>query len=57
MKDRKSYRLSDLLAQCDRHAPMPESLREWEQMAPVGLERLDAMPLEPTSDTPTSKSD
>ena len=40
MKDTKSYSLSDLVAQCDPSAPMPEALREWDQAAPVGLERV-----------------
>lgn len=40
MTERKSYILSDLVAQCDHNAPMPEALREWEQMAPVGLEQV-----------------
>ncbi len=38
MTERKSYCLSDLVAQCDADAPIPETLREWEQMMPVGLE-------------------
>ncbi|QBM19263.1 hypothetical protein MARI_34090 (plasmid) [Marinobacter sp. JH2] len=40
MKNKQSYRLSDLVAQCDPSAPMPETLREWDQAAPVGLERV-----------------
>lgn len=39
MTDRKRYSLSDLVAQCDLSAPMPEALREWDQMVPVGLEQ------------------
>jgi antitoxin ChpS len=40
MKNRKSYSLTDLVAQCDPDAPMPETLREWDQAAPVGLEQV-----------------
>lgn len=40
MKNRKCYSLSDLVAQCDPGAPMPEVLREWDQAAPVGLEQV-----------------
>ena len=40
MKDKKSYSLSDLVAQCDPDAPMPETLREWDQAALVGLEQV-----------------
>lgn len=40
MKDKKSYSLSDLVAQCDPSAPMPEALRDWEQAALVGLEQV-----------------
>ena len=39
MTDRRRYSLSDLMAQCDLSAPMPEAFREWDQMAPVGLEQ------------------
>jgi len=40
MKDKKSYSLSDLVAQCDPNATMPEALQDWEQAAPVGLEQV-----------------
>ena len=40
MTEKKSYSLSDLVAQCDPNAPMPEVLREWDQAAPVGLEQV-----------------
>ncbi|WP_286896821.1 hypothetical protein [Marinobacter sp.] len=40
MKDNKSYSLSDLVAQCDPSAPMPEAIGEWDQAAPVGLEQV-----------------
>lgn len=40
MKDKKSYSLSDLLAQCDTNAPTPEVLRKWDQATPVGLEQV-----------------
>lgn len=38
MTERKSYSLGDLVAQCDPDAPIPETLREWERMMPIGLE-------------------
>jgi antitoxin ChpS len=40
MTDRKRYSLSDLVAQCDLSAPMPEAVRDWEQAEPVGLEQV-----------------
>ncbi|MFB2765069.1 nucleotidyltransferase domain-containing protein [Marinobacter shengliensis] len=40
MKDKKSYSLSDLVAQCDPNTTMPEALQDWEQAAPVGLEQV-----------------
>lgn len=40
MAKRKSYTLSELVARCDRNAPLPEALRDWDQMAPVGLEQV-----------------
>lgn len=40
MKDKKSYSLSDLVAQCDPNATMSEALQDWEQAAPVGLEQV-----------------
>jgi antitoxin ChpS len=40
MKDKKSYSLNDLVAQCDPNAPLPEALREWDQAAPIGLEQI-----------------
>lgn len=40
MKDKNTYRLDDLLAQCDPSASVPADLREWEQAPPVGLEQV-----------------
>ncbi|WP_278351297.1 MULTISPECIES: nucleotidyltransferase family protein [Marinobacter] len=40
MKDKKSYSLSDLVAQCDPNATMPEALQDWEQAEAVGLEQV-----------------
>ena len=40
MKNRKSYSLTELVAQCAPNAPMPEALRDWDQVAPVGLEQV-----------------
>lgn len=38
MTERKSYSLADLVAQCDPDAPIPDTLREWERMAPMVCE-------------------
>ena len=38
MTERKSYSLSDLVAQCDPDARIPYTLQEWERMVPVGFE-------------------
>lgn len=38
MTERKSYSLDDLVAQCDPDAPIPDALREWERMVPIGFE-------------------
>ncbi len=35
---RPTYRLDDLLAQCDAKAPMPAALKEWDDAAAVGNE-------------------
>ena len=40
MTDKKTYRLDDLLAQCDPRAPVPDALQEWDQAPLVGLEQL-----------------
>jgi antitoxin ChpS len=40
MTEKKIYILSDLIAQCDPNAPVPEVMREWEKAAPVGLEQV-----------------
>ncbi|WP_336368291.1 hypothetical protein [Marinobacter sp. C2H3] len=39
MTEKKTYHLHELLAQCDPNAPMPESVREWDQAVAVGLEQ------------------
>jgi len=39
MTEKKIYHLSDLVAQCDPKAPIPEAVREWDQ-ATVGLEQV-----------------
>ena len=46
MKDKKSYSLSDLVAQCDPNATMSEALQDWEQAAPVRLEGANGMTAE-----------
>lgn len=35
---RKKYKLSDLLAKCDPDAPMPQEIKDWENMPAVGNE-------------------
>jgi antitoxin ChpS len=32
------YTLSELMAQCDPNAPVPEDMKAWDLMAPVGKE-------------------
>jgi len=39
MIEKKTYQLNDLVAQCDPNAPMPEAVREWDQVVSVGLEQ------------------
>jgi antitoxin ChpS len=40
MMKRKPYSLSNLVAQCDPSASVPDELRAWEQAAPVGIEQM-----------------
>lgn len=40
MTERKTYSLSELVAQCDPNATMSEALRDWDRAAPVGLEQV-----------------
>lgn len=40
MTNKKTYRLDDLLAQCDPGAPVPDALHEWDQASAIGLEQL-----------------
>jgi len=35
---RPEYKLADLLAQCNKHAPAPTDMASWESIAPVGAE-------------------
>ena len=39
MSKKPSYKLSDLTAQCDPDAPVPQDMIDWENAAPVGLEQ------------------
>jgi antitoxin ChpS len=39
MSRKLSYKLSDLTAQCDPEAPVPQDMIDWENAAPVGLEQ------------------
>ncbi|MBL4791241.1 MAG: hypothetical protein JKY60_20075 [Kordiimonadaceae bacterium] len=32
------YELDELLAKCDESVPLPEELKEWDRLAPVGNE-------------------
>ncbi len=34
------YTLKELLAQCDLNAPMPEVVKEWDDIQPIGRESL-----------------
>lgn len=35
---KRKYSVKELMAECDLDAPMPEDMKEWEQMVPIGLE-------------------
>jgi antitoxin ChpS len=39
MSKKPSYTLSDLIAQCDPDAPVPQNMIDWENSAQVGLEQ------------------
>ncbi|SET95472.1 antitoxin ChpS [Marinobacter segnicrescens] len=39
MSQRKRYNLTDLVAQCDSAAPIPDELKDWDQAPSVGLEQ------------------
>ncbi|SET92051.1 Nucleotidyltransferase domain-containing protein [Marinobacter segnicrescens] len=39
MSQRNRYNLTDLMAQCDSAAPIPDELKEWDQAPSVGLEQ------------------
>ncbi len=39
-KTRKRYSASELNAQCDFNAPMPDDIKEWNQAPAVGTESL-----------------
>ena len=39
MSRKLPYKLSDLTAQCDPDAPVPQDMIDWENAAPVGLEQ------------------
>ncbi|PFG10141.1 nucleotidyltransferase domain-containing protein [Marinobacter sp. LV10MA510-1] len=39
MSRKLPYKLSDLTAQCDPDAPVPQDIIDWEKAAPVGLEQ------------------
>lgn len=49
---RPKYKLSELVAECDLNAPVPDELRHWEAMEPVGREVIpnDALSTPPSSD-------
>lgn len=40
MTEKKPYRLTDLVDQCDPNAPMPDAVREWDQAETIGLEMI-----------------
>ena len=39
-QDKPKYTLKELLAQCNLKAPMPEVVKEWDEVSPIGLELL-----------------
>ncbi|NOQ79545.1 MAG: AbrB/MazE/SpoVT family DNA-binding domain-containing protein [Gammaproteobacteria bacterium] len=39
-QNKPKYTLKELLAQCDLKAPMPEAVKEWDEVQPAGLESL-----------------
>lgn len=39
-QDKPKYSLKELLAQCDLKAPMPDVVKEWDAVQPVGRESL-----------------
>lgn len=39
-KIKPKYTLKELLAQCDLNAPMPNTVKEWDDIQPVGRESL-----------------
>ncbi len=39
-KIKPKYTLKELLAQCDLNAPMPEVVKEWDDIQPIGRESL-----------------
>lgn len=39
-QDKPKYTLKELLAQCDLKAPMPEAVKEWDEVQAVGREAL-----------------
>ena len=51
----KKYRLKELIAQCDPDAPIPDELREWDEVPAVGMEQ--AMPLRTFIDVEASGLD
>lgn len=39
-KNKPKYTLKELLAQCDLNAPMPDAVKEWDEVEPMGRESL-----------------
>ena len=39
-QDKPKYTLKELLAQCNLKAPIPEVVKEWDEMSSTGLESL-----------------
>jgi antitoxin ChpS len=39
-QNKPKYTLKELLAQCDLKAPMPEAVKEWDEVQPAGRESL-----------------
>lgn len=38
--NKPKYTLHELLAQCDLNAPMPDAVKEWDEVQPIGRESL-----------------
>lgn len=46
MTNRTKYVLKDLLKQCDPNAPMPQAVRDWDNIQSVGREKYEDVSLQ-----------